>query len=190
MDAKRAAAIRAMLPDELNRLPFNAEDRDEAELILGRRTALDVAVNRERASRFEAYLETMTPRQRRQRVALTLRCPENCLLVEIYLDRSVERGELVFLTAHTTRRAKTFFANGGTADDGMDPDMWAPIACRHGTGQFVLIDAIELVLFAGLPKGTSRRITDSVTLTSPSPNGTEVSEGLILNPPYGKWKGK
>jgi len=92
MDGKRAAAIRAMLPDELNRLPVNAKDWDEAQLILGRRTALDVAVNRERASRFEAHLETMTPRQRRQRVDLTLRCPENCLLVEIYLDRSVERG--------------------------------------------------------------------------------------------------
>lgn len=191
MDAEREAQIRAMSTEEVRRLlAYTGDDGAETDLILGLQTYADVLHNRGRATAFATHLATMTQAQRRRRVDMLLRCPHNCLLVEIYLHRPHAGGQLIYVIAHTRRGSKTFYANGGTADDGMDPDMYAPIACRHGAGQYVLVDAIDLVLFSGLPKGTNRRITDTVTLTFSSPGGPSVKETAVLDGPYAKWVAK
>jgi hypothetical protein len=152
-------------------------------------TALDVAHNRERAARFARHLDTMTSTQRRRRVDVFVRCPAGCRLVEVFLQKPDTDGQLVYLTAYTTRTSRTFYANGGTTDDGMDPDMWAPISCPHGAGQYVLTDAIELVLFADLAHGASRRITDMVTSRS-SPPGAPPDVTPVMSAAYGRWTPK
>ncbi|WP_375502167.1 hypothetical protein [uncultured Jatrophihabitans sp.] len=190
MDAERAVQLRSMTAQQIIALPYRYADPDEEELVLGLKTAIDVAANRARAAKFEQRLSSLSPVLRKRRVDVFIRCPLNCLLVEVFLQRPATEGQRVFLTAYTTKGRKTFYANGGTTDDGMDPDMWAPISCRHGAGQFVLYSAIDLVLFAGLPRGANRRITDEVVMTSPSPNGPVTSTQPLLVGPYAKWTPK
>lgn len=187
MDRSREEEIRSLTEDEWWVLAMDTSDAEASDLAYRLLSAKDVVRNRARAQMFEDRLATLTASQRRHRVDLFIRCDLNCLLVEIFLDKLPEGGEWVFLSAHTRRGMKMYYANGGAANDAYDTDMWAPIACRHGSGRIVLWDALELVISSGLSHGSSLRLSDTITVSTASSEGPRSRKLRIIGAPYGRW---
>jgi hypothetical protein len=191
MDAAREAELRAMTEEQLRLEPIIFADNDELDLYYRLLTAFDVARNRGFATAYEETLRRLTPRQRRDRVFLTIRCSEGCRLVEIFHEGPDRGRGSYFLTGYTRRGQRTFYANGGTADDGYDPDLFAPISCRHGAGRFALWEAVELVATSDLPRGASRRLKDEVILKDWTADGQVTMPYQIGDtPPYSAWSPK
>ncbi|MGN6607779.1 MAG: hypothetical protein ACTHMS_12330 [Jatrophihabitans sp.] len=176
-----------MTEDDWWVLAMDTSDLEASDLAYRLLSARDVARNRAKAAAFQSRIDALTTAQRRHRVDLFIRCDLNCLLVEIFLEKLAEGGQWVFLSAHTRRGAKMYYANGGAANDAYDADMWAPIACRHGSGRYVLADALELVWLSDLEHGSSLRLSDTVTVTTASSEGPRSHELPVLGAPYGRW---
>lgn len=123
----------------------------------------DVRRSRELAARFDARMSRLTPAQRKRHVHLWIRCPQGCTLLEIYKDPLPEGGVRVYVRAHNRRGVRVYLCNPAVADDYLDPDLWAPIACRHGKGRFG-VDTPMGLAFSDLPKGSHRPINGTIPI--------------------------
>ncbi|HEX2904222.1 MAG TPA: hypothetical protein VHO01_12270 [Jatrophihabitans sp.] len=150
-----------MSPDEILRMPACTDD-EEADFRIRVLTYYDVTAARDAAYEWADRLQRLPKRIRSKACIFTLRCPENCTIAEIFERRRGE-GKQWLLMTFTQRVFRAALVNRVMADDGLDPDLWLPMTCRHGKGRFDLAFAQEIAAFA-LPGQRCRRIPDILVL--------------------------
>lgn len=153
---------KALSPDH----PFYDMSAEEFATDYRTRTRYDVDQHHLMAAEYLSKIQAMPPARRRRAAVFTCRCPHvdrarrlhGCILITVYSQRTADDGERLLVVMHTPAAERAVYDNWAVADDGLDPDLYLPIRCKHGSGRFGRGTVTELLLFEGVPRGATRMI--------------------------------